>query len=167
MFSFPRPADLLKFITFTFFQLSEIKIYLYITKIPKNWIFEHFSFLKVTCNCYLTYTRIFFSDHLAYLILIENSYLRCGIESNDCLWFESERKTHLSIFTTMEHLNKVYSIPNTILTIRERFSFAFYLHFWLRGNSISDLILGSANFCRTGIIFYCFQLLKNEVLTIL
>lgn len=77
---------------------------------------------------------------------------------------ENLRKTHLMVYTTMDCLNRVYGIPNVVLAVRERLSFAFYLYFWLTKNRVLDLILGSANFCRVGVVFYCFQSLKNEVL---
>lgn len=76
---------------------------------------------------------------------------------------EHFRKLHLKIFLTMEGLNKSYGLGNLMLTLRERLSFAFYLYFWITRNHIFDLVLASINFLKVGMIFYCFQKLKNEV----
>ncbi len=80
------------------------------------------------------------------------------------IFFDTEnlRKLHYVILKTMDSLNRAYGITNLILTIRERFLFVIYLHFWLVRNETLDLILASANFFKIGMIFYYFQLIKNE-----
>lgn len=86
-----------------------------------------------------------------------------GVRMSGSLLTEHFRKLHLKIFDTMESLNKSYSLGNLMLTLRERLSFAFYLYFWITRNHLFDLILASVNFLKVGMIFYCFQKLKNEV----
>ncbi|KAK7580151.1 hypothetical protein V9T40_000780 [Parthenolecanium corni] len=85
-----------------------------------------------------------------------------GVRMSGSLLTEHFRKLHLKIFDTMESLNKSYSLGNLMLTLRERLSFAFYLYFWITRNHLFDLILASVNFLKVGMIFYCFQKLKNE-----
>ena len=79
------------------------------------------------------------------------------------LLIEQLRKFHLKMFASMDGLNKSYSLGNLMLTLRERLAFAFHLYFWITRNHLFDLILASVNFLKVGMIFYCFQKLKNEV----
>lgn len=76
---------------------------------------------------------------------------------------ENARYDHLTVYRAMDNLNKAYGLANFLLTMRERFSFAYYLYCWISYGKIFDLMLASANFFRVFLVFYSFQALKNEV----
>lgn len=76
---------------------------------------------------------------------------------------ESYRKEHLILYKSVNNLNYAYGLANFMFTMRERFSFAFYLYCWISKGRMFDVVVACVNFIEVFLLFYSFQTLKNQV----